>query len=336
MENETKQTYSSQNLLVLLWKWRKVLIGVTLLAALVSAGISLTMDEYYKSVAIIFPAKSSSVTLRSNANEKDKLTEFGEEESAEQLLQILGSAEVRDKIISTYDLYDHYGVDSTEDFARTKVVKEYEGNISFERTKYGSIEIEVLDQDPEIAAAIANDIANYVDTVKNRMIRERMREPYQLGLKEYAAVDGEINTIIDKMLAFADSGVVTGQERPSLIDAKAEAMKNRDTEAIEELQRQIDINKRYGIIFDALSEQREEKIMRREEVKEILAQLQADANIRIAQKFPVEYATPAEKKSYPIRWLIVAVSTLGTFLFAAILILFLERLKQIRQQARIS
>jgi uncharacterized protein involved in exopolysaccharide biosynthesis len=47
----------------------------------------------------------------------------------------------------------------------------------------------------------------------------------------------------------------------------------------------------------------------------------------------VEYAGPAERKSFPVRSIIVALSTLSTFFFSVLLVLFMERFKEIRAQA---
>jgi len=55
-----------------------------------------------------------------------------------------------------------------------------------------------------------------------------------------------------------------------------------------------------------------------------------DAEQVLSQKFVVSNAYPAEKKSYPIRWLIVVVSTLSSLLIAVITILLVENIKQFR------
>jgi uncharacterized protein involved in exopolysaccharide biosynthesis len=329
-----KGTYNSSGVLVLLWKWRKLILIVTGVAAASSVVVSLMMPNYYKSVAIIFPAKTSSVILGKNYAQKDNITEFGEEQEAEQLLQILYSAEIRERIVEAHSLYEHYGIDPEEEFATTQLMKEYNGNISFNRTKFGSIEIQVLDRNPDTAAVIANHIADLVDTVKNRMIRQRLEEPYRLVAQQYESLTDELQSIINKMAVYADSGVVSANERASLIDALAEARKNNDQATIRELKQQIGVNNRLGSSYDAYSELREEKARRVEELKELNDQMFADRSIAIAHKFQVEYATPSERKDSPKRSLIVMLSTVSAFLFACLLVLFMERFKEIRAAAR--
>jgi uncharacterized protein involved in exopolysaccharide biosynthesis len=47
----------------------------------------------------------------------------------------------------------------------------------------------------------------------------------------------------------------------------------------------------------------------------------------LPQKFVVSNAYPAEKKSYPVRWIIVVVSTMTSVLMAIIAILLIENIK---------
>jgi capsular polysaccharide biosynthesis protein len=319
---------------VVLWRKRKIIIALTSLAAITSVIISLMMPDYYKSVAIIFPAKTSSVILDENYSVRGNMTEFGEEENAEQLLQILNSAEIRERVITDHNLYEHYGIDSTQGYARTKITKEYMGNISFNRTRYGSIEIVVLDQNPDTAALIANHIANLVDTVKNRMIRDRVLKPYKIVQAQFDTLMNEMEALKREIRILSDSGVVSMHERGSLIDGLAEArLEGSGSEAIRELQKKISINNRLGTVFDAAIEMRIEKTKRLEALRKIRDQMRADANLAIAHKFQVEYAGPAERKSFPVRSLIVALSTLSTFFFSVLLVLFMERFKEIRAQA---
>ena len=76
--------------------------------------------------------------------------------------------EIRDSVIAKFDLMNHYDIDTASDYPRTKLFKEYENKIEFNRTQFMSVEINVLDIDPRIAADIANYIYKLVDKVKRR------------------------------------------------------------------------------------------------------------------------------------------------------------------------
>ena len=60
------------------------------------------------------------------------------------------------------------------------------------------------------------------------------------------------------------------------------------------------------------------------------AQAQADLESDLPHKFVVNRAQPADKKAYPIRWLVVAISGIAALLLALLLIVVQENVKKIR------
>ncbi len=54
-----------------------------------------------------------------------------------------------------------------------------------------------------------------------------------------------------------------------------------------------------------------------------------DAEQTLPHKFVVNNAYKAEKKSYPVRWLIVVVSTISAFLLSILVIVALENFKKL-------
>jgi deoxyadenosine/deoxycytidine kinase len=117
--------------------------------------------------------------------------DFGEEEQAEQLVQILQSSRIKDRIIKKYDLLADYEISENDPNKYYKLNKAYYGNFSFNRTRYGSIQIDVLDKDPKKAAAMANDIVDLIDTVKNEMIRERTIPAFAINLRKKKQMEHE-------------------------------------------------------------------------------------------------------------------------------------------------
>ena len=108
--------------------------------------------------------------MTEDAGAKNDIVQFGEEEQAEQMLQILNSEWIRGKVVNKYGLYEHYELFEDIEYRDTKLVKMWEDNVSFKRTEFQSIEIRVLDTDAQMAADIANDVASLVDSAKNKMI----------------------------------------------------------------------------------------------------------------------------------------------------------------------
>jgi hypothetical protein len=151
--------------------------------------VSLSIAEKYKSTIILFPSSSSSISndlLGRNLAKKDIL-KFGEEEEVEQLMQVLQSDDIRDRIIQKYNLLEHYDIDTASKYPMTQLYKEFASNVDISRTEFMSVKIEVLDIDAQFAADMANDMAALVDTVMNKMQKNRARKAFTIVEKEYLA-----------------------------------------------------------------------------------------------------------------------------------------------------
>ena len=98
---------------------------------------------------------SQALLVEHNPYRKDVL-EFGEELEAERLLQILNSDEMQNRIIEEFNLFEHYDIKPEDKHAKTWMNLEFDDHFSFKRTELMSIEIEVLDENPEFAAAMSN------------------------------------------------------------------------------------------------------------------------------------------------------------------------------------
>ena len=57
-------------------------------------------------------------------------------------------------------------------------------------------------------------------------------------------------------------------------------------------------------------------------------QAKVDVSESLPASFTVNTAYPAEKKSYPTRWLIVAMSALGTFAFTLVSIMIIDTVRR--------
>ncbi len=319
-----------QNLLLFIWKKRKPIIVVTGIASVLALVVAMLMKPLFLSTAIVFPAATSSVSFSEQRNAKASSMDFGEEEQAEQLVQILQSSRIREKVITQFGLMNHYGIDSTDVNKNFKMMKEYEGHISFTRTRYGSISIDVLDENPELAAEIANKIVDLIDTVKNTMINERTMPAFEVNKRKRDLLDQDLKTILVQLDTLAEKGVISIEGRTNLYTAFVEAKSAQDREF---LKKQIDVNLLYGARFDGLEQMRDEKIVKLEKFLDSYEQAESDAYANFTHKFIVERAVVADKKDKPKRLIIVLLAAMGTFVFMVFLLLINEKFKELKKQA---
>jgi uncharacterized protein involved in exopolysaccharide biosynthesis len=318
-----QENFTSENLFVIVWKNRKKLLIVGVLAAVVSAVVSLMMEEKFLSTATVFPAKTNSVNLSgTNLNPTQTLTTFGDEESAEQMLQILNSAEIKNKIIGEYDLFKHYRIKDNDKYRYTAMNKKYESNINFNRTKLGSVQVSVYDRSPDTAAKIANRIIQLYDEVKNRMIRERSTIIYENIKAKKIQLESELKQVIDSMNVISGSNLTTEQLQSVLSRNSAPVAANKN-------------QMRDLAFFNSIIETIKTKNQALLELEIAYNQAEADANLNISHKFVVEDAYASEKKAKPIRWIIVVSSTFAALFMAVIVILFIERIRFLRANGSI-
>lgn len=318
------------NLLLFIWRNRKTVILITSTTALVAVIISLLMTPLFRSTAIVFPAATSTVSFSEQRNAKASSMDFGEEEQAEQLIQILQSARIRNRIVQKFDLMEHYEIASDDANKNYKLGKEYNNHITFTRTRYGSIEISVLDRDKELAANIANKIVQLIDTVKNEMVQERTIPAFQISQRKKDLLEQDISTILIELDSLSKLGVVSIEGRANLFQAYNESKNAIDRAFFKD---KIDVNQKYGARFDGLEELRDEKLTKVAKFEDAYDQAESDANTLFNHKFVVEPAVIADKKDKPKRMIIVLIAMIGGFVFSIFALLIRSRIRELREKA---
>jgi len=318
-------------LIALLYKWRKKIITISFAAAVCAAIISLFMPNIYKSGAIIFPTINLS-SGKALLHEKDDFLDFGKEADLEHMIQILESDEIRKRVIEKFDLLNHYKIDSTKQFFRDKLHKMFAKATSFKVTKFSSISISVLDRDPQIAADIANEIVSLIDTVINNMQQSIAKQGYQSLIKERYFIVGKIKIMedsIDKIRAF---GITNYESQSEVLNEQWAVAKiaNNHSAALA-IEKKLAIISKYGGLYVSVREQLNYIRGNLNHMNKKINEHKLTAEDQLEHKFVLNYAIPAIKKSYPIRWLIVLTAACATALMMIVLIALKEKLKQLKQ-----
>lgn len=327
MAQKNEMEMNSLDLLGFLWKNRKSILIIGFIAAVVSSFVALVIEEKFESTVTLYPSKTSSVSFGEINNEDQTVSKFGEEEEAEQMLQILESAKIREEIITKFDLLNHYEIDTTGKYIFTELNETYADNISFTRNKNGAVLITVLDKSPDTAALIANEIADLFDRTKNAMIHARAITDFNIKKEKLKKLESEMQSLRDTMSVLSSLGVVTADAYQGLTDAM---LKARDQKTKNEYKQKLAMTEKFGSLLKAFQIETEFLSERIATLKSSYEQAETDANSFPSHKFTVEEASPAEKKSYPVRWLIVVISSLSSVLFTCIVLLFNEKIKELK------
>src|SRR6187399_651513 len=143
--------------------WRPLLIvaiGSALLATLFSS--PLFIKPLFKSRAIIYPSN---------------LSPYATENATEQMIQIFESEDILDRLISDFNLFKHYEIDSAKEKYPMNLIKYImKERIKISKTEFESAELIVFDTDPLVAAQICDSMISYMNQKALAMQRVKYAE----------------------------------------------------------------------------------------------------------------------------------------------------------------
>ncbi|MBR4229573.1 MAG: hypothetical protein IKR83_02555 [Bacteroidales bacterium] len=263
MEQTFGNNYDHQATARFFGRWWKVLLVVFVVAGLASLGVSLLIKPYYKSSAVIFPTNSNRLSKAvMDYHYSLDFMDYGIERDCEYAIQILSSKRMMHAVCDHFGLMEHYAIRGAH--PEFKLEKQYKGNVTVKRTDFLGVEIGVLDQDPEWAAAIANYMAAMYDTLCREIHHDRAVSAAEVMAGACAALEAEIDSLANSAPA--------GKWKEELIKEKCSQLADLQTRA---------------------------------------AQTAVDRDLKVSYKYSVDVATPADKKAYPKRMLIVLAGSLG-------------------------
>jgi capsule polysaccharide export protein KpsE/RkpR len=178
----------------------------------------------------------------------------------------------------------------------------------------------VLDEKPEVAAEVANGIVMILDSVKTEVQRKLAMQALYIIETEYKRKEEEINTIKGRMQELGTKGVYNVEEQSKAITEIIGKVGMNDN-----IRQQQNNLATFGAESQSLTSTLELQVEQMNELKKKLDQAKIDVEGNLSNVFILQNASPAERKTYPLRSLIVIASVLGSFLLACIVLLFVEK-----------
>ena len=293
--------------LILKWKWHILII--TLVAAICGAifSSSVFITPLYKSEAIAYPAN---------------ISPYSEESETEQMLQIINSQSIADSIIEKHDLWTDYKIDRNYQYAKTYMMQEFHEKIKITKTPYEAISIVVNDKDPVVACDIAKDILYFYDQKVAQLHHEKVGEVVimyerQLELKQQG-IDSLKQRLSDLGEQYGISNY-SGQLREvtrGYINGSSKAT---------EMKRNLELYGPEAIDLETkiIAEGNTYSSVKMDYEKELRFY---NSNLTYSNIITEPY--PADKKSFPVRWIIVSLSALAAFLLSVIVLFIIENRKK--------
>jgi len=202
--------------LIILVKWRKLIILNVVIITLSAVIISLIMPKWYTSTANILPPKNTGGLLGSisgfSSTIKDLSKTLGRlgttSEEAYNYLAILQSRTSFEKVINKFNLREVYKFDPDDPIE--EIIDELESNVKFNVEDEGNITIKVTDKDPKRAAAMANyfvqilnEISIQLGTIEAKNNREFIEKRYLQVLKDLKNVEDSLRYFSEKFSVYS-------------------------------------------------------------------------------------------------------------------------------------
>lgn len=298
---------------VLLRHWRK-LAGVGLLAVVLSAIFSgpTFIRPLYRSTAVVYPVN---------------LTSYSIETRTDQLLQLLGSNSIRDSLIRRFDLPTRYRIDTTRPPGKFYLHSEYEDRVSITKTRYESVVIDVTDEDPRVARDMVVEVLRQTDLLARRLQREKSLELLAIAEREMRIERAKVDSVEQRL---AELRKATGllnydAQTEEITRGYMRLLAGGNPQGREEARNMLRTLGERGGEFRELTDLgnifRYNYAGRLNEYQKALT----DVTKELTYTNVVVGPEVADKKVFPIRWLIVLISLVSALLLAAVLVLWREQ-----------
>ncbi|MEI7898215.1 MAG: hypothetical protein WCJ26_14350 [bacterium] len=305
-------SFSSKNIIDIVLKWKMQLVVVIVAAVILSVFFSspIFITPLYKSNCLLYPSN---------------ISPYSDESETEQSVEIFQSRDIRDSLVKKFNLAKHWGIDSAYVHFESTLVWEYSQRVHVNKTPFEAVEIDVLDQDP----VMARDLINAMLEAYNNKIRAMHKQKFGEVVNNYDYIMGVKRAYLDSLKSKAvDLGVKYGlldfqsQTREvlraylstgggSVRSAEAKAMKKNLEEKGGEM---LQVSEMMRAEADGFS------LMKMDADRALLDYHRDYTYVNVLSKPFV-----ADKKAYPIRWLIVVFSTMAAFFMAILIIGLIER-----------
>lgn len=348
--------------LATLYQNRNLILKVCGAVFIGSIIISLLLPKFYKSTTTFYAASTDLINPdKMFGGGKSEVRYYGTAEDLERLLTIAQGAEVVEYLVNKYNLYEHYDIDTSSVKAGFYIREHFNGLYEVQKTKFDAIELSVEDEDPKLAAAIANDARKRIEEISSRLIKNSQETQLNTLKKSIKTSEEDLHAIGDSLARLREKyGIydpdTQGETISSLysstrmqkskLDGKLESYKStpgtpRDSirkvsaelKGIEtqmvKLQEDLKLFNEGSSVVLSLSDHHETARNQinwdKERQKHVLAAFNSD----ISTIHLVESAEVPIVKSRPVRSILVLASTFAALLFMVIGILIFDNFKEV-------
>jgi uncharacterized protein involved in exopolysaccharide biosynthesis len=293
--------FNNEGLVKYLWKKKLLFLIITIVAVLLSVIFSgpKFITPLFKSSAVLYPSS---------------LSPYSEENETEQMLQFLKSDDILERLIKDFNLFEHYNIKKNSPHSKTLVLKKLKSNFSVGKSQYEGVEITIYDKDPKQAKIMVDSVISYYNQLVKKEHNKKYQEILYASEKEMNRLQKQIDSIKNHIKDLRlKTKVLDIKKQAKVISPKNENLYVNFLAHKEELMVKDSILVNLNKLFN----------------KEKATYENTYREYKNKQNFYIMVSKPqiADKKSYPIRWLIVLISLIGAYILTFIVLAITDKNK---------
>ena len=311
--------FDNQRILTLIWKRKIHFIIVGIIAIALSAVFSgpTFIQPKFKSTARVYPTN---------------IWVMSDESETEQMLEVINSNDIKMKMFDAFNLANVYNIDRNDPYYLTYMFYNYNKNVKTSKTEYETVEINVMDYNPQRASNMCDSIIHFYDQKMGEMHKAKNLEMVLITQKhldrkhkEYDSLKVLLNKVREEYGIFDFSGQSPEITRGYMSALATGRGSTADGQKIEKLYDSFAEN---GSAIQWLEDQNLTVIDAIDSIAGLHDKYLIEYEKNITYSHVVEHPIVADKKSYPVRWLIVAFSTFSAVFLALVVFLVLDYRKE--------
>ena len=290
---------------------------------LIVGSIAVVLSTVFSSPAFMKPKYMSTATVY-----PVNLTSYSIETRTDQLLQLLGSNSIRDSLIIQLDLAKKYDVDTTANGGYFALYNEFNDRVEITKTRFESVQIEVVDEVPVDARDMVNAMLEQVNLLARRLQREKSSEVLVIAERSLANEKHKLDSVEVRLDGLRrNSGMLEYESQVKELtkgyvrmigSGASQAQKDAVQGMIKELEEK-------GGEFRELTQLSNMFRMNYDRLLTEYERVVNDVTKELTYTNVVVYPEVSDKKVYPVRWLIVAVATASAMFLCFVLLLWRDQ-----------
>jgi len=307
--------FDNQRIANLIWKRKIHFVIVGVVAVVLAAVFSgpAFIRPMYKSTARIYPSN---------------IGEMSEESKTEQMLEIINSNDVKLKMMDAFPLNEDYKIKKDDPQYLSYMFDIYNKNISASKTQYETVELVVMDFYPQRAAQMCDSLIEFYNKKVGQIHKAKRGEVLvilekQLDKKrhEYDSIYVALNELRNQSGIVNFSAQVPEVTRGYMTALATGRGSASDTKQIRNL---YDNMLASGADVFRYEKEYNKAINSLDSLKLLYDVTLSEYEKKITYSHVIEKPFPADKKSHPVRWMIVFFSAFSAVFMALLVFLVLD------------